>query len=268
MKATTNEIGLFCLDGVSLVNGAQTAGSIGSVFAENTEVVSRANVLVQIIDLSNAPDEASTQITKLSNTQNRIENRDFASLDPNQERIRKELSFSHFSYLYKGGDTITDPMSQITFDEAIVALACSYDLSYATTAKSNVGALSEDISKAPYKVLMNDKTNSFLVLNSTMIVRRVDKELQTKKVILTGRERLVAIHGNRFIAYLILKELKKDFDFSGGCIPEDSLNTRVAEAVNRYLPSIIRVVNESYSDSYPANIFKNVTKCKDIEDIL
>ena len=137
--------------------------------------------MVQIIDLSQASGETATQITKLSNTQNRIENRDFASLDPTQERIRQELSFSYYSYLYKSGATITDPDHQLTFDEAIVALACLHDdLSYATLAKKYVGALSEDITKAPYKVIVNPGTNTFALLNSVMVVRYLEKELQVK----------------------------------------------------------------------------------------
>lgn len=267
--STTNKTGLFELKGVSLVNGAQTAGSIGSVFAENPEQVSKANVMVQIIDLSQASGETATQITKLSNTQNRIENRDFASLDPTQERIRQELSFSHYSYLYKSGDIITDPEHQLTFDEAIVALACLYDdLSYATLAKRNVGALSEDITKPPYIALVNPSTNSFALLNSVMVIRNLEKELQSKKEVLTGRERLVTIHGNRFIAYLILQQLKKNDDFSTGIISSADLQKRIHPILETFIPKITDTVNCLYADSYPANIFKNTTKCKAIYEQL
>lgn len=263
--ATTNATGLFMLEGVSLVNGAQTAGSIGTVFIENPEQVSKANVMVQIIDLSQASVETATQITKLSNTQNRIENRDFASLDPTQEKLRQELSFSHYTYLYKGGDKVTDPETQVTFDEAIVALACLHnDLSYATLAKRNVGALSDDITKSPYKVLMNAETNSYALLNSVMVVRYVDKELQSKKEELTGRERLVTVHGNRFIAYCVLQKLGSDESFSRGLLTADYLQSQTQGIVDELISPITAAMNQLYSDSYPANIFKNVTKCKAI----
>lgn len=263
--STNNATGLFMLEGVSLVNGAQTAGSIGTIFIENPEQVSKAYVLIQIIDMSQASGETATQITKLSNTQNRIENRDFAALDPIQEKIRQELSFSHFEYLYKGGDKITDPDSQLTFDESIVALACLHDdISYATTAKRNVGALSEDITKAPYKVLMNTGTNSFSLLNSVMVIRHVDRVLQMKKEELAGRERLVAVHGNRFIGHCVLQRLSGDENFSSCAIDIDNLQRRSATIVDELIPSVTLVMNELYADSYPANVFKNVTKCKSI----
>lgn len=91
------------------LNGAQTTGTVGACFVENPEQAGKAKIMIQIVDLSNIDPETATQITRLSNTQNRIENKDFASLDPEQDRIRTELSFSHYSYLYKSGDSITNP---------------------------------------------------------------------------------------------------------------------------------------------------------------
>ena len=264
-NSTTNATGLFMLEGVSLVNGAQTAGCIGNVYADNPEQVAKASVMIQIIDLSQASEDTATQITKLSNTQNRIENRDFASLDPIQEKIRLELCFSHFTYLYKSGDTITDPDSQLTFDEAIVALACLHsDLSYATLAKRNVGALSEDITKAPYKVLMNSGTNSFSLLNSVMVVRYTEKTLQTMKRKMSGRERLVVVHGNRFIAYCVLQRLSKNEDFSKGILPITDLQKETEALIQTIVVSLTRTTNELYADSYLGSVFKNVSKCKTI----
>lgn len=82
LHGTTREMGLFVLEGVSLVNGAQTTGTIGTLFAESPEILTTANVLVQIIDLGDSDETQATQITKLSNTQNRIDGKDFASLIP------------------------------------------------------------------------------------------------------------------------------------------------------------------------------------------
>ena len=197
----------------------------------------------------------------------RIENRDFASLDPTQERIRQELSFSHFQYLYKGGDKITAPESQLLFDEAIVALAClSEDLSHVALAKRNVGALSEDITKPPYKVLMNTGTNSFAVLNSVMIIRSVEKKLQQKKTSLAGRERLVAVHANRFIEHCVLQSIKTNVRFLSGVIICDTIQEQINTIVDELIPKITTIINTLYAESYPANIFKNVTKCKSIKE--
>ncbi len=48
----------------------------------------------------------------------------------------KTIGDAHYSYFYKSGDKITNSEKQISFDEAIVALACLYaDVSYAVIAK-------------------------------------------------------------------------------------------------------------------------------------
>lgn len=264
-ESTTNATGLFALEGVSLVNGAQTAGTIGTVFIDNPEQVAKATVMIQLVDLSNASEEASIQITKLSNTQNRIENKDFAALDPEQERIRTELAFSHYSYLYKSGDKLTNMDDQLTFDEAIVALACWHnDLSYSTLAKSNVGALSQDIAKAPYKALINPATNTFSLLNSVLIIRQVEKYLQSKKESASGRERLACIHGNRFIAYCIIQAMRTTPNYDKNILHPESFENQVTQIVDALLLEIVTHMNSLYADSYPANIFKNARKCREI----
>ena len=266
--STTNTTGLFALEGVSLVNGAQTTGTIGSLYMEKPDQISKAMVMIQIIDLSNVDTETSTQITRLSNTQNRIENKDFAALDPEQERIRMELMFSHYAYLYKSGDRITNLDKQISFDEAIIALACRYsDISYAVTAKGNVGTLSEDITKTPYKALMNPSTNSFVLLNSVLYMREVENYLQTKKEqAKNNRERLVCIHANRFILHFVL--LSTTHEFETAVIEKENIREEIKGTVDVLVEKTTQLIDEIFADSYPANIFKNISKCKTLKEKL
>lgn len=265
--STTNATGLFALDGVSLVNGAQTTGTIGSLFLDNPEQVSKAIVMIQIIDLSSVDTKTTTQITRLSNTQNRIENKDFAALDPEQDRLRTELTFAHYSYLYKSGDKITNLEKQISFDEAIVALAClNADISYTVIAKGNVGALSEDITKTPYKTLMNRSTNSYVLLNSVLYMREVERCLQDKKEhVNNNRERLVCIHANRFILHFILKDKGQNENFNMSVIDKDCIRNSVISLVYVLVDQTTQFMDELFPESYPANIFKNLTKCKQLE---
>ncbi len=268
--STTNATGLFALEGVSLVNGAQTTGTIGSLFLDNPEQVSKAIVMIQIIDLSSVDTETTTQITRLSNTQNRIENKDFAALDPEQDRLRTELTFAHYSYLYKSGDKITNLEKQISFDEAIVALAClNADISYTVIAKGNVGVLSEDITKTPYKALMNRSTNSYTLLNSVLYMREVEHCLQDKKeYVNNNRERLVCIHANRFILHFILKDKGQNENFNMSVIDKNSIRNNVIYLVDVLVDRTTQFMDELFPESYPANIFKNSKKCKQLEEKL
>ncbi len=268
--STTNATGLFALEGVSLVNGAQTTGTIGSLFLDNPEQVSKAIVMIQIIDLSSVDATTTTQITRLSNTQNRIENKDFAALDPEQDRLRTELTFAHYSYLYKSGDKITNLEKQISFDEAIVALAClNADISYTVIAKGNVGVLSEDITKTPYKALMNRSTNSYTLLNSVLYMREVEHCLQDKKeYVNNNRERLVCIHANRFILHFILKDKGQNENFNMSVIDKNSIRNNVIYLVDVLVDRTTQFMDELFPESYPANIFKNSKKCKQLEEKL
>lgn len=266
-NSTTNMTGIFTLEGVSLINGAQTTGSIGSVFSEDPSKLENAWVMVQMIDMSEMPEEIGKSITKLSNTQNRIDNKDFAAQDPTQERIRRELSFSHFQYLYKTGDEISDMSKQLSFDEALVALACLWDdVTYANMAKRNVGALSEDITKVPYKALFNPSTNAFELLNAVLVVREIERLLQSVKASASGKTYATCVHGNRLIEHVVLQEIKKNKSFSETLVDVSGISGTISALLDKIIPAISSELDATYADSYPANVFKNQTKSKCIAE--
>ena len=253
------------MEGVSLVNGAQTTGSIGKFFSENREQTDKANVLIQIIEIGDDEDNISTQITKLSNTQNKIENKDFAALDPEQDRLKNELLFSGILYLYKTGATVEDPTKQISLDEAIVAQACIQDdVSYSVTSKRNVGALTEDITKAPYKILFNASTNAFKMNNSIQVMRIVEHFLQNQEAHYEGRNKLALVHGNRVILYLVLHQLKQIPNYNISMINRSILEEKVNEVCPLIIEQVIEKMNTVYPDAYPAYIFKNIGRCREI----
>lgn len=268
-NSTNNTTGIFTLEGVSLINGAQTTGSIGGIFAEDPSKLDNAKVMVQMIDMSDMPDDIGKLITKLSNTQNRIENKDFAAQDPTQERIKRELSFSHYQYLYKTGDEINDLSTQVSFDEAIVALACLWnDVSYANLAKRNVGALSDDITKAPYKALFNPSTNAFELINSVFVVREVEKQLQIIKGSTSGKQYGACVHGNRLIEHIVLQNIRINDGFSETVLDISSVFEDIKKLLDKIIPLIANELSITYEDSYPANVFKNQTKSKAISEVV
>ena len=207
-----NKSGLFHLEGVSLVNGAQTTGSIGVVYQHSPALVESAKILVQMIDLRGEDADSAKQITRLTNTQNRIDSKDFAALDPQQERIKEELLFDGIQYLYKSGASISDHDHQILFDEAIVAQACaSGDISFVHLAKQNVGALTDDITKKPYIVLFNPSTNSRALVNNVRLLRIVDQYIQSRPKNMDGKKKNILIQGNRVLLYLLLSKVKPEY---------------------------------------------------------
>ena len=263
--STGRDIGLFALEGVSLVNGAQTTGVIGTVFAENSELISSAKIFIQMIDLGDSNEEQATQITKLSNTQNRIDGKDFASLDPNQERLRMELSLGGIQYLYKSGAKIEDPERQISLDETIVSQACALsDLSVVALVKRNVGALTENIEKPPYKLLFNGATNSFSLYNGVQVLRSVEGCIAQNELEATGRKRLVLVHGNRFLLHLIFERVKNIDGFNTQYYTKDDINSIVSPMFLELWDSTYNSMEEHFPEAYPAHIFKNVGRLKEL----
>ena len=263
--STGREIGLFALEGVSLVNGAQTTGAIGSVYAESPEALAAARVYIQMIDLGDSGEEQAVQITKLSNTQNRIDGKDFASLDPTQERLRMELSLGGIQYLYKSGAKIEAPDQQISLDEAIIVQACSLpDLALTALAKRNVGALTENIEKTPYKLLFNGSTNSFALYNNIQVLRAVDRCIAQNEPTVTGRKRLVLVHGNRYLLHVILGSVQGTDGFTTQYIEKEQIAAIVESIFNEVWESVYSSMEMHFPESYPAHIFKTVGRLKEM----
>lgn len=269
LHGTTREMGLFVLEGVSLVNGAQTTGTIGTIFAESPEILTSANVLIQMIDLGDSDEAQAAQITKLSNTQNRIDGKDFAALDRNQERLRMELSFAGIQYLYKSGAKLDDLEHQITLDETIIAQACpSAELSIVALAKGNIGALTENIEKPPYKSLFNSGTNSFSLYNGVQVLRTVDRLLKQHEATSTGRKRLVLVHGNRFLLHLILGKIKVTDGFGTKYLSNECIATLVNEHFQTQWDSVFDAMEAKFPDAYPSYLFRNVGKLKELVEVI
>lgn len=267
--STGNNVGLFALESVSLVNGAQTTGVIGAVCLENPELIESAKVFVQMIDLGDAENDQAVQITKLSNTQNRIDSKDFVALDPQQDRLRMELNLAGIQYLYKSGSKLDDPVHQISLDEAIVSQACTLDdLSIVALVKRNIGALTENIDRPPYKLLFNGATNSFAMYNGVQVLRSVDFYIKQNEPTETGRKRLVLIHGNRFLLHLLLQKVKiidgYDTTYLDNAVIDEIVQTNFNELWN----NIFSVMQAKYPEAYPAHIFKNVGRLKELVTLL
>ena len=86
---------------MTVVNGAQTVGTIGRTLAvDESPAFCQARVIV-VDDLEAL---LGKRITRASNTQNKIDARNFVALDPEQERIRTELLIEKINYEYREGE--------------------------------------------------------------------------------------------------------------------------------------------------------------------
>lgn len=129
--------------GFSVVNGAQTVGSIHKVFTQSGNVSPEAKVLITILEVLDTDSPFSREVTKARNTQNPLRAQHYYALDPNQERLRRELAISGITYFYRPTeDMILTGENLIGFEEATVALASfRTDTRTVVTLKKESGSL-------------------------------------------------------------------------------------------------------------------------------
>lgn len=257
-----------CYD-VRIVNGAQTAGSISAAYDRKPDAVEKARVHVRFIAVGNEPSDAlGNAITKATNTQNRINRQDFVALDPEQERLRTELSIEGVTYNYKSGEGAIRDAKTSDIEEATVALACaSSELSHSTQAKREIGKLWDDTTKAPYKALFNTGVSGLKMWRCIEIMRHIDKALQTKLTTVPGRNSGFLVHGNRYIAHLVFQRLSTAHVSGTTALPSD-LGATICAYVDRVYDELTIRANALYPQAYLAQLFKNQKKLTDITNAL
>ena len=111
------------IDGISIVNGAQTTGAIGSLDNSPDE-----NAMVPIRFIECADAEIVQEIVRYNNSQNRMRPSDFRSTDDIQKRLRQEFDKHKAKVIYSGGrrggadDAIRRRQNRIPSDTVTQAL--------------------------------------------------------------------------------------------------------------------------------------------------
>ncbi|RWO98468.1 AIPR family protein [Mesorhizobium sp.] len=118
--------------GFSIVNGAQTLGSIAQVFSRMPKAAPKGFAFIRIFSLEKCENERefSERITRSTNFQNRVELRDFAAQLEQHDLWARQLSPADIAYHYKS-DANTPDADDTNFDitEALTACACLAQLS-------------------------------------------------------------------------------------------------------------------------------------------
>ncbi len=258
--------GIFDCRNIAIINGAQTVGTIGKAYEKDSSSIKNVFIHIKIISLEGCPEGFSTLITKATNTQNRIDSRDFVSQDEENERLKRELLIDKVNYSYKRGDTIEAIDNGFDFEEGIVALACSHgNINFALAAKRYVSSLWNDIKKTPYIALINKSLVGSKYWKIVQAFRIIEKSLNDKKKSVTGKKSMYLVHGNRLIEYFIFKDIFNIFsekDFVE--IKLSDLEIFVTNSLNVILEKLFQTAERKYPDSMLAFLFKNTKKCTEI----
>lgn len=192
----------FTLEGFSVVNGAQTVGSIASVFNDNGAISPDAKLLVTIIELGTISDTIGVEITKARNTQNTVRDIYFAALDPNQERLRQECMVSNIVYQYRPS---ADKQDAITIEQAAIALACfSGNAEIIVAAKKNLNLLYKD----HYSTLFSNELSGITLCRYVRIFQYLDQSFTSYAESLTNKQKMFYRHGRLFILNILSRRYK------------------------------------------------------------
>ncbi len=260
-------MGYFVCDGVSVVNGAQTVGCIGHALERTPDKLKDAKVLIRLISLENCPADFGVRITKASNTQNKIEKRDFVSLDPEQDRLKTELLLEGKIYHYiRTDEKIAPDGSNYLLEESTIALACkNQDFNLSVQAEREIGSLWDDISRKPYTDIFNSTITATELWRSVDVLRAVNTTLKSREKVTQGRERSYYIHANRFLLHLVFQRIPqnviKDPNYEFGAF----LTNQLPGLVQGLMDSCRVKVEELYPSSLIHQIFRNFTKCKSLK---
>ena len=246
----------------SVVNGAQTVSSLVRAASLNPDLLASADVFVRFVTVEDPDGDFARLVTRRTNTQNRVGGREFAALDPEQERIRMEFAVSNLRYAYRAGETVADPAKGCDLSEATVALACAHGINETVLAKREISRLWEDTSKAPYKALFNPSVSGSYVWTAVELMRWVDDALESERATRDGRDKLIAVHGNRFILWAVLSYLNVRNIGSEHAFEVPFTKDQIATLTTKLMQRLVGLVAQLFSDAYPQPLFKNQTKCQ------
>lgn len=251
LGGNTRDSGNFVFEDLRIVNGAQTVGAIHDAWKKEPHTVEKARVYIRVISTKGAVLDFESDITTKTNTQNRIEARDFAALDPNQSRLKQELFHLEINYVFRSGENYGGQESGFDLQEGVTALACNMpEVSFSVLAKRNIGELLDPKSKHYGSLFRNDLTGESL-WGAVKKLRAVDSEINAIRRGNTGRAAQLAVHGNRVLAHIALQLL-----------PNDANAAHLGEVVKVVFNQVCTYVENTYPDAYLAILFKNTEKCQ------
>lgn len=259
--------GVFIAEDFKVVNGAQTVGTLGNALDKKEDSLSKTKVFIKIISLKGCPDNFGLEITKKTNTQNKIDKRDFVSLDTEQDRLKTELALEGIHYYFKRSDDVQKYDNEnIYVEEVITSIACFLDdIDLTVQAKREVGKLWEDITKKPYIDIINKNVTATQVIRCVKALRELTKFLKTKESTVNGRLRSHYIHANRLLLHLIFQSTGKDKILNPQFSFEKFMTNDFVNLAQELFDKLSGEIERVHSASLVHQIYRNFTKCRQIK---
>lgn len=231
---------------LKIVNGAQTTSSIARAYKRDSTKVRKAYAQIKIVSLEKAPIDIANRITTATNTQNRVEAKDFLALEPTQDGLSEAFKKIGIQYCFRRGEKVNDPSCGLDVQELAMCLAVSApEVGGVVIAKRNAGFLT-DLNEY-YPKLFSKPIDATSAWECVQKLRVATEALVTYASSLTGRKGQLAVHGNRLIEHLLMR------------LPKTEINQ---QAVGSVFERLSDAIDKMFgSECYLAVLFKNTKKC-------
>ncbi len=266
---STRDAGVFSLRGASIVNGAQTVSTLGSILDEAN--LGKVRVSIRVVLLSHAPENFGGEVARANNLQNRIEPRDFVAQDPQQHRLREEMAMEYIDYQYLRSDEFSPSASTCDVLEVTSALACATGRpAMAVQVKTGLGRFYNDLTRPPYTAIFNAGTTGAKAFNAAVSLRAIDEWIEFSKRQLSkksGPRHGVLVHGNRLLASLAFAvRLGGYLDKSVGDFR--AVSPHLGPSFNELMEVLVgeaqSVIQMKYEGRHLAILFKNPTETAEV----
>ena len=263
--APAHKFANFTCEGASVVNGAQTVGTVGSA---NGDVAARegsddedAWVQVRLISLEKCPPDFARRITRAANLQNAVGNREFAAMDPLQHRLAVEFALDKRRYVYKSGELDPRGSEGCSIIEATQALGCAHSARLAVEVKREIGSLWADTDRAPYTDIFTEELSAERVWRAVSVMRAADEIIQVLRLTSAPRAELVGTHMQRIILHLVFQDSSVRAAYQGSASLENLL-ALVRRTTRPVFEKVAAYLERQHPNDYLANFSKNSEKCE------
>lgn len=261
-------IGYFSVDNLKIVNGAQTTGTLALY---NDEQLENINVFITLISTENStvPDKLCQEITLYSNSQNKINSIDFASLDQFHSNLQNDLDLDGKKYIFKTGDEFIDSPNTITLQNLTVASGCYISVELSAKLKNGISKVFSNREKEPYTSFFNPNITKHFAWNIAKIYELTATTCKEEAVGKSSLEYTIPTHGINFISYEIFQLIKKNYTIKldKSYISDlDKLKNEIKRLVPIIISKIEPLIIELYKDDIIANVFRTITKAETLSN--
>lgn len=254
----------FELDGLSIINGAQTIASCAQFITDNPEVdIDSAYVMFTLIHVDRE-DPFGAQVTRARNHQNPVSPAQFAALDNTQERLRRELAFVNIVYRYRPEAGNRRGIAEVmTINEAAFALALIRpDPNIPVTLKKEPSKFLL-VDSAEYQTVFDHNISGKRLANAVRLYRAAERIISSNESAAVGQEKLIYRHGRYAMIWLLLSR-NQQWLARADVMSTDDARALVSQPLDNIREKVRSDVEPELIASYkgPLAFFRNLTTAR------